>query len=391
MKNGIFEELKSKVLIKVEGKNLERFIHRLRANHIELLDIKYFKDAITILVYQKDLAKIEEIKTIYSISIIDSKGYLALKKHYLKNRLFFFFLVFGLLMLFIVTHLVDTIEIVHTDPELRKLLKNELENHGIVENRFRQSFDSLAKIKQSILERNKDKIEWLEIERVGMKYIVRVEERKLPKPEEKKDYGHIVAKKSAIIKDIYAESGVIVKNRNDYVKPGDIIISGEIKLNDEIKGYEVAKGQVYGEVWYKMTVDYPFLYQEKKYTGKKKQVLTLKILSHRFELTLKPFKDKKITEKVLFKDLIFPFSLVLETQEEYIFKEEINTEEMAINKAMELAKVKMESKLNDNEKIISQKNLKVDIKKSKITLEVFFTVYEDITDYLTIPKPEGGD
>ena len=46
----------------------------------------------------------------------------------------------------------------------------------------------------------------------------------------------------------------------------------------------------------------------------------------------------------------------------------------------------MESQLNDNEYVINQKNLKVSIKDSKIVLDTFFTVCEDITDYIKIEE-----
>ena len=52
----------------------------------------------------------------------------------------------------------------------------------------------------------------------------------------------------------------------------------------------------------------------------------------------------------------------------------------AIKKATEKAKMKIESKLSDNEYIINYKQLNVEQNDSKIVLELFFTVCEDITD-----------
>ena len=49
----------------------------------------------------------------------------------------------------------------------------------------------------------------------------------------------------------------------------------------------------------------------------------------------------------------------------------------------------MEEKLSSNESIISQKNLKVELKESKIELEIFFTVLEDITSYQNIIVEEN--
>ena len=42
---------------------------------------------------------------------------------------------------------------------------------------------------------------------------------------------------------------------------------------------------------------------------------------------------------------------------------------------------KIKSKLNDNEYIIDTKKLKVETNNSKIILELFVSVCEDITDY----------
>ena len=67
---------------------------------------------------------------------------------------------------------------------------------------------------------------------------------------------------------------------------------------------------------------------------------------------------------------------------------QILTEEQAIEKAVILAREKIESKLNDKEKILDEKKLKVTLKDSKIVVDIFFTVYEDITGYQKI-QPES--
>ena len=46
--------------------------------------------------------------------------------------------------------------------------------------------------------------------------------------------------------------------------------------------------------------------------------------------------------------------------------------------------MEINSKLNDKEKIIETKDLKVDVKDSKIDLEMFIVVYQNITDYRII-------
>ena len=81
MKNTFINKFKSSILIKVTGKNIERFIKRLISHKIEILDLKYIKyNEIIIKIYKKDYKKIKEIKTIYDIFIVDSYGFIKIKK-----------------------------------------------------------------------------------------------------------------------------------------------------------------------------------------------------------------------------------------------------------------------------------------------------------------------
>ena len=104
----------------------------------------------------------------------------------------------------------------------------------------------------------------------------------------------MVAKKSAIIKKIEASKGEIIKNINEYVSKGDVVISGEIKLNDNVKAVIPAQGIIYGEVWYNVKTEYPLLYKEERLTNNKKEVYTIKILNKTIELfNLKKYQQKK--------------------------------------------------------------------------------------------------
>lgn len=388
MQDSILNKLDNILKIKIEGRNLERFIQRILKNKIEIIELKYlnYKEAY-IKIFAKDYKKLKEIKTIYSISIIDSYGIIKLKKKLKFNSFLITMILIGFVTLLVLTNMIFSIDVIHNNKEVRNFILNELSNNNIKVGTFRKSYKSLENIKKNILSKYKDKIEWLEIERMGTKYIVRLELRQLKK--EKKVYGNrnVVAKKAAIIKKIEAKNGEIIRNVNEYVSKGDVIISGEIKLNDEVKGIVSAEGTIYGEVWYNVKTEFPLLYKEEKLTNNKNKVYTIKILNKTFELfNFKPYKEKKINEKVIFKSIYIPFLITKQEQTEIIKIENIYTEEEAINQASLVALKKMESQLNDNEYVIDQKNLKVSIKDSKIVLDTFFTVYEDITDYIKIEE-----
>ncbi len=386
MKNSFLFNLRSSIVLNIKGKNVNRFINKLVKQNIDILNIKYINyKEIEIRVFKSDLEKIEKIKSIYELSEVNSYGLIKIKKILIKNKILLFFMFIGFLLILLLTNVIFDVEVVHNKKEIQELLISELKKYGITEKKFVKSFNEIEKIKKEILEKYKDKLEWIEIERVGTKYIVRVEERNIPNSDVETQNRNIVAKKSAIIKTIIAENGVVVKNVNDYVKAGDVIVSGNIYLNEALKSVVRANGKVYGEVWYKSEVEMPFVYYEENYTSNTNKVLTLSFLNKRFELfNFNKFENKEIDEKNIVKHLFLPIKLSLETQREVKKTDKIYT----IDEAIEMAKNKsissMESKLNDKEYIISSKNLKVEIKESKIVLEMFFSVYEDITDYRII-------
>ncbi len=386
MNESILERFRSKVTLKISGKNVERLIQKLYKHKIEILKLSYSNyKTVIITIYEKDYQALMDLKTIYEIDLVGTAGMIKIKRKIRTSRIFLLMIILGFLALYFLSHVIFKIEIIHTNKELRNLLIRELENRGIHELSIKKSFQQLEKIKEDITETNRDKIEWLSIEAVGTKYVVRVEMRKLEEIKQTNDKRNVVAKKSAILRNVEATKGEIVKNTNDYVKTGDIVISGDLRLNEEIKDTVSADGKIYGEVWYKVTVTYPFVYQETTLTGKEQTAYTLQLLNHNIQLyPWDIYRSKKVQKSKLLSHPFLPFAFYKEKQQETIEIDEINTEDEAISKAETMARKKMKSQLSDKEKIISQKNLKVEVKKSKIELEVFFTVLEDITSYQNI-------
>ena len=100
----------------------------------------------------------------------------------------------------------------------------------------------------------------------------------------------------------------------------------------------------------------------------------------------KPYKQSENKEKVILGSSLLPISLVRVEQKEVIKKDKTYSEKEALNEALKLAKNKIEKNLDEKEYIISQKKLKVDARNSKIVVDVFFKVYENITGYSDIPE-----
>ena len=382
----------SKIKLNVKGKNIERFIKRLKSNNIDLLKIEYIKyNEINIIIYKKDYEKLLELKTIYDVNIKDIYGIIKVREVINIYKYLILFIAIGIMLLIFLSNVIFNVEVIHNDKDLRNLILNELENYDIKKYKLKKNYDEIQAIKNDILTKYQDKIEWLEIEEQGTSYIIRVEPRIIPNNEVSYEKQNVVAGKSAVIKKIIAKSGEVVKELNTYVNKGDIIISGNIYLNEEVKDTVKADGIVYGEVWYNVKVEYPYIYSEIKEKNNYQDVYVLKIFDKEFEFTFNKFKDKKTEENIILQNNILPIYLVKERQQELETISLLLTSEEAKDKAIEEAIKKMNEKLDGDEKIIDYKVLNFNVEEDKVILDVFFTVYENITGYSKIEEKIEGE
>ena len=112
MKNKIIYILKSKIKLRVKGKNINRFITRLYNNNIEILKCNYInKEEVDIIIYEKDIKKLKEIKTIYDVDKINTYGLIKIKKHLDINKYIIISLTLGYILFRILTKMIFNIEV----------------------------------------------------------------------------------------------------------------------------------------------------------------------------------------------------------------------------------------------------------------------------------------
>lgn len=381
----MIELFQSKISLNIKGKNINRFIKKLRNNKIDILNIKYKnKNEANIIIYKRDKNKVKKIKSIYDITELEVFGLLKIKQNINKNKHLILITIIGYILFITMTNMIFKIEIIHSNKEIRTLLKEELKKEGIKRYSFKKNYKEISKIKQKILNKYKDKIEWIEIENNGTKITVRAEERKIPTKNEEETPRNIIAKKKGIIKKVIAKKGDIVKDMDDYVEKGELIITGDLIFNNESKGKVRADGEVYAEIWYITNIKYPVVTEKEKLTGKKQKIYTIKFLNKTFEITLNKYKTKKVKEKIILKHNFLPISFTTQTQRETKKISEILTYDEALEKAKEASIKYIKDKLNKKEYIIRSNHLKSNLNNSTIEVEMFFAVYENITDYAEI-------
>lgn len=383
MKDKILKIFSSSIKIKVTGRNINNFLKRLINNNINIEKvIPISHKEIDLIINYQDLDKVLKLKTIYNIKIVRYYGKLRIIKRIKKDIFILSSLLISLLLIYTLSNVIFKVEVIHSNKNIIKLVTKELEDNGIKKYKFVKNYQEIEKIKNKILEENKDTLEWLEIIREGTKYTIRVEERIINnKPKDNKIY-NIVASKNAVIKNIYAESGEKIRSINTYVKKGDIIISSDITLPNNEKISKTASGKVQGEVWYNINIEYPYQYHEMKYTGNKKKVLVLNLLNKRISFfDFHKYKTFNRNIKYIFNNNITPISLIYEDEYETNIINEVYDYNTAREKAITKAKEKILEKYPNIKDITNIKIIKEEDKKNKISLNLFVTCLEDITEY----------
>ncbi len=373
----------SYVKFKINEKSLEKVIINLHKKKINIYDInKVSSDTYYLIIKKEDYKKVNKLYNFIFISNLGISNFLfKLKKYYM----FIIGLIISLIFVFILSNIIFKVEIISNDKDLVNRLTNSLDKYDISPYHLKREYKELELIKNKILEEYKSEIEWLEINRVGTKYIVKLNPRILNSETKKYKYQHLVARKNANILSMDIKSGQIMKDKYSYVKKGDIIVSGYTYLNDEIKSTGVALGKVYGEVWYITKVKYPFNYYKKYKTGNKKEYISIKIFNKEIDLfNFNPFNDKISIEDTIFKNNILPIRIVKKVDEEVIINSSMNVVEEVKDNALKYSIDRINKTLKDNEYIINYKILNSKIIDSGVELYIFFSVCEDITSYVEI-------
>lgn len=369
------------VILRIKTRNVDYFLSKLYKLNIDIYNVIVNSyNEIIIEINYEDLSKLKFLSLLNKIEIVEYKGNIKRKNNLLFNKTLIISIVFGIILLYILSNIIFTIDIEHSNSKIKELVMSELSSYGVKKYSFRKNFNELNEIKNKILNNNKDKIEWLEITRVGTKYIVKLEDRNIFNNNVDYNYQDIISTHDAVIKKIIAKSGVKVKEVNEYVKKGDTIISGTIYLNDEIKDYVKSIGEVYGEVWYKLSIEYPIINDKDDLTGKSMNVYSINLFSNKYYLFNKnKYKNYKVKSIYLLKNNILPISISYDKIYELTNNSYIITIDEALTSAKNYAYNKVKETLSESEYIISDNLLNYQVNSNTIYMSVFYRVYKNIT------------
>lgn len=359
--------------------DIKRFINKCNSYNIELYNIKYIdKDNIIVKIKKDDFDNIKIYNYYSNIEIYNKVGI----DYYIHkiNKLKYFILCFVIMIIcmFLVSNIILKINVIHSNKKVRELVYSELYDNGIKIFSIKKDFNKLENIKNKILENNRDKLEWISITNIGMTYVVRVEERIIDNIKNEYDYCNVVATKEGIVTNIFSDKGDILVNVNDIVRKDDILITGNLIVNEETKNYTCASGRVMAKVWYTTNISLKRDYLKKDYTGKKRINF---YINHK---VLRNNKYSKFDKKYIINNKYIKVYKELEYKEKKYKYNELDS----VNKALLEIDNKFKNKLGDKGQIIDKKILNKSINNKEINIDVFVITLEDISKQIELNKED---
>ncbi len=367
--------IKHYILIKTKTLNKDKLLLKFYKNHIAVYDCFFENDELYLKVDRDDLPNIQDKIVTNEFTYVEDTGIYHLKN--VLPPLKIFMIISFIILVNFLSQIIVQVEVIHSNKEIRELVQSSLLDYGIKKYTFKKDYDDLQQIKEHILASYKDKLEWLEIEQVGMKYIVRIEERIINNEVKEEKYCHIVASKSGVVANIYSQKGEVLVQPGEYVSENQQLISGSITFNEEVKDNVCAEGQVLAEVWYTANIKLPIKYQVTNRTGKMRYNLAIEKDSGMVPI----FKSRVLNNEKEYQKLftLFDYTFYLVKEYEVAVKEGVYDLESGEKKAIELGDEKINNTLDAKERIKSRKVLKKNLNNSTIEVELFYVVIEDIT------------
>ncbi|MEH7111969.1 sporulation protein YqfD [Neobacillus niacini] len=391
MKNQWIEFLSGRVTVKVSGRGIERFLNVLIRNGLMVWNVKrHGTETITFTMRLKDALKIRHYARDRdcSISFLKRAGMPFLFKRLLKNSGFAVGALLFLMIILLLSNVIWGIEIKGAKPATEYQIRKELDKLGVKIGKIQFFVDNVEGIQRK-LTNNVGNLTWVGVELKGTTYQLQVVEKKEPEKPEQLAPRNLVAKKKAIIANMYVETGQKMVDIHDHVEAGQVLVSGIIGR----EGQQVAAvGEVWGETWYRSHVELPLKTNFFVFNGKEKRKHTLVIGSLVIPIwgfgqpEFKEYESEINLKKIKFLKWELPISIGNETLRAREETTRTYTKEEAEKIAVELAKNKIKTGMDEEAIIKDEKILHKELKDDKVILDIHFKIIENIAVGQPIPK-----
>jgi similar to stage IV sporulation protein len=390
MKNQWLNYFSGSVKVKIQGRGIERFINACLRNDIQIWKVKKHDEyTASFHMLLGDVSKIRAVArgSGCKLYFVGKSGMPFIIKKTLLNSGFLIGAFLFFFIIFLLSNMVWNIQVTGAKPETEYLVLKELKKMGVEKGAFQFMIDDPETIQRKLTD-NIEAITWVGVELKGTTFYFQVVEKNQPKQVKKAGVRHLVAKKKAVITNMFVEEGQPLVSVNDHVSKGQILVSGFIGKEGHTKTVP-ARGKIFGETWYKSTVVLPLQTKFHVLTGKyyEKHYISFKNISlpvwgfkkpdfsqYEIDLQKKPLRFLSYELPIFYEQVIY-------REKEHVVRN--YTWEEAFQKAKEMARKELLAKLDDEASIKGEKILHQAKENGKVRLEMHYQVIENIG----IPQP----
>lgn len=305
--------------IEVDGYYIERFINECIKQGIFLWGLGRKKQGIiTARIGREDIALAKEIARKNQCIIINKgeRGIPVLWKKYKNRKVMIIMIILLVIVINSLSKFIWNIEIQGNERIATEEILRIAYSNGIKIGKLKKSIKTEEVINKIRIERTD--ISWVGIDIKGTNAIIKVVEAN-EKPEiiNENDYCNIIADKEGRIEKIYAQNGTAMVQEGDFVKKGDVLISGWMEGEFTDKQYVNASGVIKATIKYTKSKKIEKSEIKRETTGKKDKKIAIKFNNFKINLYKRLSKFKKYdtiyTEKKLkiFPNLYLPVKLIL--------------------------------------------------------------------------------
>jgi similar to stage IV sporulation protein len=230
-----------------------------------------------------------------------------------------------------------------------------------------------------------DTLSWISVNIIGTVANVEVRERETKAPDEPTRPANLVAKKSGIIEEVRIYRGNVIVGAGQYVKEGELLVSGLFDSVQEGFRYTRASGKVYARTVEEFCIEIPYEYETKRYTGVEYCEKILNFFDFSMNISKKYGNEDILCDKInivenynLFGRVQTPFAVETVKYLEY----ETVFETRSAEAAEELAYFELDKKLSEmsEDSTLLKKTVTPLIRDDRFILHCVIVLIEDIAE-----------
>lgn len=395
------------VTFSVKGKRIVQFFQQCAQANILLWDIflvneSEVKAKVHTIDYKKITAIADQLQSSIKIEKRNGLSFYMLSLWNEKQKIVAF--ICSVLLLYGLSHTVWHVEIHGVPVHLEEKITDQLKRMSVYPGSFSTSRLPVEAMESNIME-TLPQLLYISVKKRGTIYTVEAVEKKQETPEPKPKPQHLIAAKNGIIHKMLIKDGQAVVAVNDFVKKGDLLVSGQITTDEIVDKVDeedadnppllvASEGVVYANTWYELQVSSKLFTTHEQLQGAAIKHYDVNIGKITIPLKFWPkinFPETIITENKeqirLFKR-DFPMSLIKRTTFDKQTIEITRTAEEAKQRGIDHALKDLQTKLGKDAEILKYYILHEKVESGKVKLRIYVSVLENIAQAVPIAKED---